>query len=139
MVQKAKNKTLRIINFKEEKHLNEPLFTERKIFNLSNVIAINNSMLGFDYLKSSLPAIFNDLCKLFKEQQSNNTRGARKYVLNIPKMKTSSYSSRSVQVKFIKDWNKIIDKKHFTTEDFPKHFEVIKKIKKYSSVIKLPL
>ena len=37
------------------------------------------------------------------------------------------YSSRSVQVK--KDWNSIIDKIHFTPEDFMKHFEVIKKNK----------
>ena len=42
-------------------------------------------------------------------------------------MKTSFYGSRSVQVKSIKDWNNIIDKIHFTSEDFMKHFEVIKK------------
>ena len=38
------------------------------------------------------------------------------------------YGCRSVQVKLIKDWN-IVDKMHFTAEDFMKHFEVIKKIK----------
>ena len=48
--------------------------------------------------------------KPFKEQHSHNTRGARGYVLNIPKMKTSFCGSRSVQVKSIKDWNYIIDK-----------------------------
>ena len=73
--------------------------------------------------------MFNDSFKPFKEQHSHNTRGARRYVLNIPKMKTSFYGSRSVQVKSIKDWNNIIDKIHFTPEDFMKHFEVIKKIK----------
>ena len=50
-------------------------------------------------------------------------------VLNIPKMKTSFYGSESVQIKSIKDWNNIIDKIHFTTEDFMKGSEVIKKIK----------
>ena len=84
-------------------------------------------MLVFDHLNSSLPAIFDDLFKPFKEQHSHNTRGARRYVLNIPKMKTSFYGSRSVQVKSIKDWNNIIV--HFTTEDFTKYFEVIKKNK----------
>ena len=54
-------------------------------------------------------------------------------------MKTSFYGSRSAQVKSIKDWNNIIDKIHFTPEDLMKRFEVIKKIKKYTSVIKLPL
>ena len=86
-------------------------------------------MLVFDHLNSSLPAIFDELFKPFKEQHSHNTRGARRYVLNIPKMKTSFYGSRSVHVKSIKDWNNIIAKIHFTTEAFMKRSEVIKKIK----------
>ena len=86
-------------------------------------------MLVFDHLNSSLPAIFDDLFIPFKEQHSYNTRGARRYVLNIAKMKTSFYGSRSVQVKSMKEWNNIIEKIHFTTEDFMKRSEVIKKIK----------
>ena len=86
-------------------------------------------MLVFDHLNSSLPAIFDDLFRSFKEQHSRNTRGARRHILNIPKMKTSFYGSRSVQVKSFKDWNNINDKIHFTPEDFMKRFEVIKKIK----------
>ena len=85
-------------------------------------------MLDFDHLNSSLPAIFDDLFKHFKEQHSHNSRAAKK-ALNIPKMKTSFYDSRSVLVKSIKDWNNIIDKIHFTNEDFMKRLEVIKKIK----------
>ena len=129
MVQRAQNKALRITNFKEERHPSEPPFTETKILNLTNIIKLNNCMLVFDHLNSSLPAIFDDLFKPFKEQHNHNTRGARRYVLNIPKMKTSFYGSRSVQVKSIKDWNNIIDKIHFTTEHFMKRSEVIKKIK----------
>ena len=86
----------------------ELLFTETKILNLTNIITLNNCLLVFDHLNSSLPAIFDELFKPFKEQHSHNTRGARRYVLNIPKMKTSFYGSRSVQVKSIKDWNNII-------------------------------
>ena len=86
-------------------------------------------MLVFYHLNSSLPAIFDDLFIHFKEQHSHNTRGTRRYVLNIPTTKTSFYGSGSVQVKSVKDWNNIIDKIHFTTEDFMKCFEVIKKIK----------
>ena len=81
-------------------------------------------MLVFDHLNSSLPAIFDDLFIHFKEQHSHNTKGARRYVLNISKMKTSFYGSRSVQVKSIKDWNNIIDKIHFTTVDFMKRSEI---------------
>ena len=54
-------------------------------------------------------------------------------------MKTSFHGSKSVQVKSIKGWNNIIDKIHFTTEDFMKRTAVIKKAKKYPSAIKLPL
>ena len=42
-------------------------------------------MLVFDHLNSSLPAIFDDLFKTFKEKHSHNTRGARrcfKYLKN---------------------------------------------------------
>ena len=89
MVQRAQNKALRIINFKEERHPSAPLYTETKILNLTNIITLNNCMLVSDHLNSSLPAIFDDLFKPFKEQHSHNTRKARRYVLNIPKMKTS--------------------------------------------------
>ena len=64
MVQRAQNKALRIINFKEGRHPNESLFTERKILViLINIITSNNCMLVFHHLNSSLPAIFDDLLK----------------------------------------------------------------------------
>ena len=87
-------------------------------------------MLFFDHLNSlSLPAIFDDLLKPFKEQRSQNTRRARRYVLNTSKMKNLFYGSRSVQFKSIKNWNNIIDKINFTTEDLMKLFAIIKKIR----------
>ena len=127
MVQRAQNKALRIINFKEERHPSAPLYTETKILNLTNIIIYNFCMLVFDRLNSSLPAMFDELFKPFKEQHSYNIRRARRCDLNIRKMKASFYGSRSVQVKSVKDWSNIIDKTHFAPEDFMKHFEVIKK------------
>ena len=50
------------------------------------------------------------------------------YVLNIPKMKTSFYGSRSAQLKPIKEWNNIIEI-HFTLGDFMKRSQVIKNMK----------
>ena len=44
-------------------------------------------MLVFDHLNSSLSTMFDDLFKPFKDERSHNTRGARRYVLNVPKMK----------------------------------------------------
>ena len=83
MVQRAQNIVLCIINFKEERHSSEPLFTEAKILNLTNIITLNNSMLVFDHLNGSLPAIFDDLFNFFKYQHSHNNR-AGEDVLNIP-------------------------------------------------------
>ena len=103
IVQRAQNKALRKINFKEERHSSEPLLTETKILSLTNMITLNNCILIFDQLNSSFPAIFDELFKPFKEQHSHNARGARRYVLKIPKIKTSFYCSSSVQVKSIKD------------------------------------
>ena len=46
-----------------------PLYRETKILNLTNIITLNNCMLVFDHLNSSLPTIFYDFYKSFKEQQ----------------------------------------------------------------------
>ena len=73
--------------------------------------------------------------KPFKEQHNHNTRGATRYVLNIRKIKTSFYGSRSVQVESVKDWNNIIDKAHFTTEDFMNCSQVIRKIPFFDKTI----
>ena len=72
-------------------------------------------MLVFDHLNSSLPAIFDLFIPtmLFFKLKNNNSPGEQEDVLNIPKMKTSFYGSRSVQIKSIKDWNNIIHKIHF--------------------------
>ena len=75
MVQRAQNKALRTINFKEERLPSSSLYTETKILNLTNIITLNNCMLVFDHLNGSLPVIFDDLFKCFKEQHSQNTRG----------------------------------------------------------------
>ena len=77
MVQRAHNKALRIRNFKEERHSSEPLLTEAKILNLTNIITLKNLLLVFDYLNNCLPAILN---VAFKEQHSENTKTGRSYI-----------------------------------------------------------
>ena len=61
LVQRAQNKALRITNFTEERHPSEPLLTETKILNLTNIITLNNCMLVFDHLNSS-PQLYLMIC-----------------------------------------------------------------------------
>ena len=141
MAQRAQSKAIRITNFKEKRRPSEPLFTETKILNLTNIITLIDWMLVFYHLSSSLPPIFDDLFKPVKEQLSQNTRGVRRYVLNISKMKTSFYGSRSVQeVKSIKDWNNIANWQstlyHWRFYETLWSYQIYKKC---SSAIKLPL
>ena len=128
LVQRAQNKALKIINFKEERLPSEPLFTETKILNLTNIITLNNYMLVFDHLIVVLQLCLF-ICLYLLTNNIVTIPWEQGDVLNIPKMKTSFYGSTSVQVKSIKDWNNIIDKIHFTTEDFMKRSEVIKTVK----------
>ena len=87
MIQRAQNNALRIINFQEERH-QVHFYTLRQRY-LNFIIALNNCMLFFDHLNSSLSTIFDDLFKPFNEKHSHNTRGASRYVSNIlTKMKT---------------------------------------------------
>ena len=99
MIHGAQIKALRIINFEEKRHPCEPLFTKAKILNLNNIITLNKCMLVFYHLNSIM---FDDLFKRVKEQYIHNTRGENKYTSNIPKIKTSFYGSKSVQVKKVK-------------------------------------
>ena len=68
------------MNFKEERHPSEPLLTETKILNLTDIITLKDFMLVFRHLNSSLPPIFGDMFKPFKERHSQNTRDVRRYL-----------------------------------------------------------
>ena len=66
----------------------------------------------FDHLNSTLPAIIDDSFKHFKDQLSHNVWGVRRYVIKIPKMKTSFYDSKPAQVKSVTGWNNLIGEIH---------------------------
>ena len=46
IVRRAQTKALKIINFKDESHTREPLFTEAMTHDLTNIITLNNCMLS---------------------------------------------------------------------------------------------
>ena len=54
------------MKFEEGRHPSEPLFTEAKILNLTNIITLNICIV-FDHLNSSFLAIFDDIFKPFKD------------------------------------------------------------------------
>ena len=60
MVQRTQKKALKLTNFKNEIHPCESLVTEAKVLILTYIITLNNCMLVFHHLNSSLPAIFHN-------------------------------------------------------------------------------
>ena len=109
---KNSKKALKLTNFKNEIHPCESLITEAKVLILTNIITLDNCMLVFHHLNSSLPAIFHNFFRPFKEQHSHNISGARRYVLNIPKMKIYFFASKLAQVKLTKE-NLELMKSHY--------------------------
>ena len=78
MIQRAQNKALRIISFKQFMEPSEPLYNQLKINSLKNNIILNNSTV-------CLSVCF---FKPFKELHNHNTWGSQQYLLNIPKTNT---------------------------------------------------
>ena len=87
MIQRAQNKALRIVNFKQFMEPSERLYNQLKINSLKNNIILNNCLFVFDNLTNNLP-VFDQFFKLFKELHNHNTRVSQQYLLNIPKTNT---------------------------------------------------
>ena len=95
MIQRAQNKALRIISFKQFLEPFEPLYNQLKINSLKNNITLNNRLFVFDNLTNNLPDVFDQFFKPFKELHNHNTRGSHQYLLNIPKTNTQMFCSNS--------------------------------------------
>ena len=123
MIQCAQNKALRIISFKQfMMEPSEPLYNQMKINSLN--IILNNCLFVFDKLAKNLPDGFDQFFKPFMEMHNHNTRGSQQYLLNISKTNTQMFSSNSIKIKSINDWNKmIVHKIHFSSELLLKHNE----------------
>ena len=126
MIQRAQNKALRIISFKQFMEPSEPLYNQLKINSLKNNIILNNCLLVFDNLTNNLPDVFDQFFKPFKELHNHNTRGSQQYLLNIPKTNTQVFGSNSIKIKSINNWNEMIHKIHFSSELLLKRNEFIK-------------
>ena len=93
MIQRAQNKALRIINFKQFMEPIEPLYNQLEINSLKSNIILNNCLFVFDSLSNNLSDVFDQFLKPFKELHNHNTRGSQKYLLNIPKTNTQMFGS----------------------------------------------
>ena len=128
-IQRAQNKALRIISFKQFMEPSEPLYNQLKINSLKNNIILNNCLFVFDNLTNNLPNVFDQFFRPFKELHNHNTRGSQQYLLNIPKTNTQMFGSNSTKIKSISDWNKMIHKIHFNSELLLKRNEFIMLVK----------
>ena len=86
MIQRAQNKTLRIISFEQFTEPSEPLYNQLKINSSKNDIILYNCVFVFDKPANNLPDVFDQFLKPFKELHNHNTRGSQQYLLNIPKI-----------------------------------------------------
>ena len=59
MIQRAQNKALRIISFKQFMEPSEPLYNQLKINSLKNNLILNNCLFVFDKLAIDLPNVFD--------------------------------------------------------------------------------
>ena len=98
MIQRAENKALGIINFKQFTEPSEPLYNQVKINSLKNNIILNNWLFVFDKLANSLPDVFDQFFKPSKELHNHNTRASQQYLLNIPKTNTQMFGSNSTKL-----------------------------------------
>ena len=129
MIQRAQDKALRIISFKQFLEPSEPLYNQLKINSLKNNIILNNCLFVFDNLTNNLPNVFDQFFRPFKEPHNHNTRESQQYLLNIPKTNTQMFGSNSIKIKSINDWNNMIHKIHFSSELLLKHNKFIKLVK----------
>ena len=52
------NKTIRLISFKCPLESSKPLYKNQKIFQLTDIVKLNNNQLVFDQISKNLPGVF---------------------------------------------------------------------------------
>ena len=73
-------------------------------------------MLNFtfvhDCVNNKLPYVLNNTFKLANEVHTYNTRGASRFKIKVPKMRTVVYGTKSITYQSIDFWNSIVTKLH---------------------------
>ena len=102
LIQRAQNKALRILSYKQFMEPYEPLYNQLKInSSLNTNIILNNCLFVFDKLANNLPDVFDQFFNPFKELYNNNTTGSQQYLLHVPKTNNQMFGSNSIKIKSI--------------------------------------
>ena len=111
-IEKIQNKALRILNFKNPWEPIEQIYKESKILRLKDIVTISNLKFVYDQMNKILPRVFEKKIINKTRQHLYNTRGNS---LDVPHVKTTTYSSNSFTLHAIRTWNFFQNKLSTTT------------------------
>ena len=81
-----------------------PLFKESNILNLRDTILLNNLLMVFDHVNKNLPCAFTNY---FSFNNTNHQYETRELNINVPRVKTFLYGSKSIKLNTIRQWNRM--------------------------------
>ena len=70
------NKAIRVISFKDRNTAAEPLYNERKIIKVFDLVSFYNCLLIAEHINQNLPSSFGNYFTYIAECHNYNTRGA---------------------------------------------------------------
>ena len=112
-ISQLQDKAIRIICFKDRNSDPRPLYHEKKIIRLFDLISYYNCLFIAEHLNQNLPSSFGNYFTYLADCHNYNTRGAMKKIINVPQSKTTFYGTQSITAKSVKDWNTLQNKIEF--------------------------
>ena len=99
-----------MISFKERNTAPDPLYNEKKIIKLFDLISFYNCLLIAEHINQNLLSSFGGYFTYLAECHNYNTRGAMKKLVSVPQSKTTFYGIHSITAKSVRDWNTLQNK-----------------------------
>ena len=107
-IEKAQNKAVRIIQFKEYNSPSKPLYISSGILKFNDQIKLENCLFVYDFLKNNLPDCFEDFFhKLSSVYVHHETRRSALGALFVPLTNTTKYGINSITYKSVQCWNHV--------------------------------
>ena len=111
-IQRIQNKAIRIINFADFKDASTPLYHKSEILKFTDHVKLQNFLHVHSSFKGNLPFPLKDEFQVTTDSYSINTRGAAKFKIILPKVRTQNYGINSIKYQSAAFWNVIMS-------DFP--------------------